>query len=548
MIAKASKKFKFVQMSKTTKHLLLAIGSGSLLAASWPINGITLLIFISLIPLLILEDSIRKDEHNKKGIRVFLFSYLTFVVWNCLTTWWLINSTVFGMLFANLCNSFFYALIFLCFSWTKTRVSSRSGYLFFITLWIAFEKLHLEWDFSWTWLTLGNVFSEKIYWIQWYEYTGVYGGSLWVLVINVWGFSILKKYGLSSNAKPLLKKLIGPLLLIALPIAGSLNLYQQVDEVEKNISVALIQPNIDPYNTKYQLTNSKFLSLWAEQTKPFLKDSLDYILSPETYFAEGFGEELKDYPKSILHQEIQEELGKIPTTQFITGIQYYNVYVQEKAPSLTANLARKGLWVEYYNSALGEHYSQKHQVYHKSKLVVGVENIPYKSFFRPLLGEFLLDMGGTVSSLAIQQHRSVFEHKKINLKTGPIICYESIYGEFVTEYVRKGAHFLAIITNHAWWGNAPGHKQLLSYARLRAIENRRSVVRSANTGISAIINSKGEITNKLPYESKGVLRGKFAPTERITFYTQYGDYIARWSGFIAVLFFLIAISGRLKKK
>ena len=231
----------------------------------------------------------------------------------------------------------------------------------------------------------------------------------------------------------------------------------------------------------------------------------------------------------------------------ISGIQSYSVYRTDNPPTLTANFVRNGVWVDFYNSALKMEFQQEPEFYHKSKLVVGVENIPYKSFFRPLLGEFLIDMGGTVSSRAIQLHRSVFEHKKINLKTGQIICYESIYGEFVTEYVRKGAHFLAIITNDAWWGNTPGHKQLLSYARLRAIENSRSIVRSANTGISAIINSKGEITNKLPYESKGVLRGKFAPTERITFYTQYGDYIARWSGFIAVLFFLIAISGRLKK-
>ena len=535
-------------MSKTRKQLLLAIGSGGLLAASWPINGITLLVFIGLIPLLILEDNIRKDEHNKKGIRVFLYSYLTFTVWNGLTTWWLINSTVFGMLFANLCNSFFYALIFLCFSWTKTRVSSRSGYLFFITLWIAFEKLHLEWDFSWTWLTLGNVFSEKIYWIQWYEYTGVYGGSLWVLVINVWGFSILKNYGFSSNVKPLLKKITGPLLLIALPIAGSLYLYQQVDEGEKNISVALVQPNIDPYNTKYQLTNSKFLSLWAEQTKPFLKDSLDYILSPETYFAEGFGEELKDYQKNFLHQEIQEELGKIPTTQFITGIQYYNVYVQEEAPSLTANLARKGLWVEYYNSALGEHYSQKPQVYHKSKLVVGVENMPLKSILKPLLGDLMLDLGGTVASRVKQSKRSVFSHPNLKEKAAPIICWESIFGEFVTGYVKEGATFLAIISNDAWWGETPGHKQLLSYTRLRAIETRRDTARSANTGISCIIDARGEILEQTNYNTKTVLKASLSSRETLTFYVRFGDIIARWAGFITVLFFLLALSGRLKEK
>ena len=107
---------------------------------------------------------------------------------------------------------------------------------------------------------------------------------------------------------------------------------------------------------------------------------------------------------------------------------------------------------------------------------------------------------------------------------------------------------MAVLTNDAWWGNSPGHKQLLSYTRLRAIENRRNVVRSANTGISAIIDSKGNIISKLPYDSKGVLKGKFAPAKQITFYTKYGDYIARWSGFIAFIFFLIALSERLKKQ
>ena len=101
----------------------------------------------------------------------------------------------------------------------------------------------------------------------------------------------------------------------------------------------------------------------------------------------------------------------------------------------------------------------------------------------------MLDFGGTVATRGIQNTRTVFEHAE-GYKTAPIVCYESIYGEYVTEYVRNGAQFLSIITNDAWWGNTQGHKQLLSYARLRAIENRRAIARSANTGISAFINAK----------------------------------------------------------
>ena len=532
-------------MSKTTIHFLLAILSALLLSAAWPINGFTFIIFGALIPLLFLENSIRLSDFKRRGLLVFGYSYLTFLLWNLLITWWLINSSLIGMLFANICNSFFYAIIFTCFSWAKTRLPNRSAYLFLIALWLAFEKLHLSWDFSWTWLNLGNVFSENIYWIQWYEYTGVFGGSLWVLVINVWLFHVFKNHNTILGYKPLARKMIAPLIFIALPITFSLYLYEKVEEGSEDIKVLLLQPNIDPYNTKYSLTNSSFIDLWKKQVQPFYSDSLDYILSPETYFAEGYGEEFREFNGSKLHEELQQELAKIPLTQYITGIQFYDLYAQEKAPSLTANLIRKGLWADYYNSALAEQSNEIFQIYHKSKLVVGVENMPFKSVLKPLLGDVLLNFGGTVASRVTQKKRAVFSHTNSKLKAAPIICWESIFGEFVTGYVNEGATFLAVISNDAWWGETPGHKQLLSYTRLRAIETRRDIARSANTGISSIINAKGEIINQTSYNTKTTLSGKLSSRRNLTFYVRFGDIIARWSVFVAGLFFLLALSRRI---
>ena len=532
-------------MSKTTIHFLLAILSALLLSAAWPINGFTFIIFGALIPLLFLENSIRLSDFKRKGLLVFGYSYLTFLLWNLLITWWLINSSLIGMLFANICNSFFYAIVFSCFSWAKTRLPNRSAYLFLIALWLAFEKLHLSWDFSWTWLNLGNVFSENIYWIQWYEYTGVFGGSLWVLVINVWLFHVFKNHNTILGYKPLARKMIAPLIFIALPITFSLYLYEKVEEGSEDIKVLLLQPNIDPYNTKYSLTNSSFIDLWKKQVQPFYSDSLDYILSPETYFAEGYGEELREFNGTKLHEELQQELAKIPLTQYITGIQFYDLYAQEKAPSLTANLIRKGLWADYYNSALAEQSNEIFQIYHKSKLVVGVENMPFKSVLKPLLGDVLLNFGGTVASRVTQKKRDVFSHTNSKLKAAPIICWESIFGEFVTGYVNEGATFLAVISNDAWWGETPGHKQLLSYTRLRAIETRRDIARSANTGISSIINAKGEIINQTSYNTKTALIGKLSSRSNLTFYVRFGDIIARWSVFVAGLFFLLALSRRI---
>jgi len=158
----------------------------------------------------------------------------------------------------------------------------------------------------------------------------------------------------------------------------------------------------------------------------------------------------------------------------------------------------------------------------------------------------MIDLGGTVSSRAIQPERTVFTHPQKGYNVGPVICYESIYGAFVTEYVRKGAHFLGVITNDAWWGNTPGHKQLLSYTRLRAIENRRGISRSANTGISTFINPLGEYDEQLAYDRQGILTGTLPKMERLTFYTRYGDFIARLAVLIAALYFLLALGGRLK--
>ena len=127
-------------------------------------------------------------------------------------------------------------------------------------------------------------------------------------------------------------------------------------------------------------------------------------------------------------------------------------------------------------------------------------------------------------------------------KVSPIICYESVYGEFVTEYVRAGATVLAIMTNDAWWGNTPGHKQHMAYARLRAIETRRPIVRSANTGISGFISPLGQVTSQLDYDRKGVLTKSVTPQTKTTLYVQYGDYIFRLVAFLAAFLFLFTFA------
>ena len=196
--------------------------SGLLLASSWPINGITPLIFVSLIPILLVEEIISNDNLGKKNLRLFFYSYIAFLTWNIATTWWIVHTTLPGAIFANFANSSFYSIIFLLYSRVKRKIDLKAGTLFLITFWISFEKFHLNWDLSWPWLNLGNVFSERINWIQWYEYTGVFGGSLWVLCSNLLLFHHIRKYSTFKDNRRFYVRIIPRVIFIFLPIFNQL--------------------------------------------------------------------------------------------------------------------------------------------------------------------------------------------------------------------------------------------------------------------------------------------------------------------------------------
>ena len=516
---------------------------------SWPTSGFTPLVFFGLIPLLLTEDFIVKDNLGKKKLRVFFYSFIAFLTWNIITTWWIINSSVLGVIFANIINTSLYSLVFFIYSLVKRKLGINPGIIFLITLWISFEKFHLNWQFSWPWLNLGNVFSERVEWIQWYEYTGVFGGSLWVLLSNCSMFLLIRQYDSYKNRNRFyLNAFYRAFLIILSPIIISyiiiLPSVENKYNVEDQFKVILTQPNIDPWDAKFVKTNTNldFFKILKDLSEEELIKEYDFLVAPETYFAEGIGENVDYFEYTKLSDSINSFLKKFPNTNFISGISLYKTYQNsEKSPTRSANKVRDNIWIDYYNSAINISSSRPFEVNHKTKLVVGTEFMPYKWILEPLIGNLMIDLGGTIVSKASQpiSELNVFEHATKDLKTVPIICYETVYGEFVSSYTKKGGDFITIISNDAWWGNTAGHKQLLSYARLRAIENRRYIVRSANSGISSIIDHKGKILSTLEYGKYGILTGTAEKVSGKTFYNNYGDFIARVSIFISISMILI---------
>ena len=508
---------------KYRNSFFLSILSGLMLGISWPTYGFYFLIFIAFTPLIHLIES----NKNENIFKLTFFSFVTFMVWNIITTHWLYYATLTGMLFAIIVNSILMSLIVLASLSIWKKLSYKLSIIFFISLWICFEKFHLNWDFSWPWLNLGNVFSENIKIIQWYEYTGVFGGTLWVIISNFVSYNLLKKLINHENFK---SDTIYVSVIILIPIIVSLIIYTNIDVEEEKIKTVIIQPNIDPYNEKFNRSNDQNLR-YLESILNDVKNRNSLVILPETYFSDGSLISSLNYSTLIEGLKVIRERYD---TEILTGIELYDVFNDSSRVKKYSNRLENNRWLDLFNASI--FISEDIDIYKKSKLVVGIEKMPYKNFLEPLLGTLLIDFGGLSYSRGYQDYRTVFK-SNTGTKVAPIICYESIYGEYVSEYVRNGANLLAIITNDGWWNNTEGHKQHLSYARLRSIETRKNIVRSANTGISAVINYRGEILKTIGYEQEGLINKNVGMNDKITFYTKYGDYIFR-----LCLFFIIIIS------
>lgn len=520
------------------KNLLYAISSGLLLAFAWPTYGFPLLLFFAFVPLLYAEFKVRNSQKKYIKWKVFGLAYLSFFLWNLITTYWLYFSTAFGGAFAVLVNSLLMALVFLLYHIVAKRTGFSAASAFLVSIWMVFEKLHLAWEFSWPWLNLGNAFSEFQNWVQWYEYTGTFGGTLWIWLANIACFKAILLYKEFKNKDVIYRGIFKIAVLILIPIGVSYLLLSQVEEKGETMEVVILQPNINPYTEKYNTTDTRIGELLLKLTEEKASENTKLILAPETVFADGTV--LPNFEQSEAAFFSRQLINKHPQTNFLSGISFYERFHDPKKVRKQSNQLGPNDWYDDYNSAFLMNAEDIPQLYHKSKLVVGVENFPYQEILKPVLGDVMIDLGGTVAMKTTQEDREVFALNN-NAATGPIICYESVYGEYVTGYIENGADFLSIITNDAWWGNSQGHKQHLSYAKLRAIETRRDVVRSANTGISAFINQKGEITKSLGYEKRGSIKADIHLNSEKTFYVEYGDYLARIAQFLALFIFLFAI-------
>lgn len=528
------------------KYIFLSLISALLLSIAWPTYGIPFFIFFAFVPLLLMEQEISKfSKINKKGWAIFGLTYLAFFFWNVVTTGWLYhaknpdgNNSLLAVAIPVIVNSLLMSLVFQLYYWYKKVRGTYFGLVFFVAIWLSFERFHLNWEFTWPWLNLGNAFSEYPQLIQWYDTIGATGGSFWILLINVFAFYTLRIWQAGRIRKDLVKNISILVAIIVLPLLISIYKYNSYQEKPVGeVTTLLLQPKLDPYTEKYSKDSLQILGELLSLAEENSKTKVDFFIAPETAFPGNGSLSENGFNKSTSIAIAKEFLGKHPQSIFLTGASTHKFLFDEADTEDYSTKIQEGVWVNSYNSALQIIPNQEVEVYHKAKLVPGVEIFPYIRYLKPILGDAMLDFGGANSSLGIDKERKVFSNTFNKAKMAPIICYESIYGEYVTDYVKNGANLLAIMTNDSWWDNTEGHKQLLSYARLRAIETRREIVRAANSGISAHINARGDILQDTFYDDRTALLVKANLLEEKSIYTKIGDLISRIA--IFVLGFLI---------
>jgi len=534
--------------------IFLSILSGALLWLSWYPYGFSFFIFFGFVPLFFLSDRLLE---KKKGILLWQgiwMSFPAFLIWNLGVTWWIWNSTPSGAVAAIVLNAFFMSSFFGMWHWMKsTNLPKITTSLAFIALWCAWEFLHLQWQLAWPWLNLGNVFAAQHKLVQWYEYTGTFGGTIWVLMVNFLIYSFIqsfksnKRIHILSNLRSLQTKITFTVIILTLivPISISLIIYKTYTVKQENgIETVIVQQNIDPWTEQFNSSNFEIAELLIQVASEKITSETELIICSESALPHNINEaqfyDTAIYPPSFLL--LDTLLQEHPQLNLVIGLSTIAVF-DTKVSSVARKYADSVFVIFYNTSCL--YNKNEIELYRKSKLVPGVEKMPYPKIFW-FLENLAIDLGGTSGSLGIDTKQRAFRAntKQGIVKVGVPICYESVFGELFSRFVLHGAQLMCVITNDAWWGNTPGYKQHFEMSRLRAIETRRPILRAANTGISAFIDPLGNAKQKTQYEERIAISQVVFPNDKITFYSRYGDYLARIMVGITAL---ILVSTILKK-
>lgn len=562
----------------------IALRAGFFLAIAFPPIDLPFMLFLGWMDLQYLLFT--KDEKVARSRRLLLFTSL--VLWNALTTYWLLMATVGGGVAAIFANSGLMTLtLFIARAIVrifeehlpKSLWASKHHWirpLIWIPLWLAFEFGHHQWDLAWPWLTLANAWASWPWAIQWVEVTGYLGASAWSLILAAWGYEAVVRpvvekgveFSAPTRASVGVRSAIFGVIILVVPVSLSLwfDMHRSVewDTLQNGPTqdVLIIQPNRDSYepfggyNSVAQLIDSTAsLTTQAvnERAQRLSPDSLSMRNKPVILWPEN------TLDGALTLQSVEALQMRSFALQWqahvLTGVgwvEYDESLSQSRHPSLLRT-APSNRTYDVYNAAWHISPTRENPIstYKKANLVPAVERFP---FAEELVRLPLANRLPWTSFLGFGKgdEPTLFEVEG-GQNIAPVICYDSVFSDWVRQYVSSGAQWIAVLTNDGWWGKTTGHVQHYDFARLRAVETRRPIVRAANSGTSGWIDPLGDRQLMSEY---GEISSHWVSIPRQTmgqtFFVKYGNLMGRfvsiWVGLCMTLGFFTHVLGTHKKR
>lgn len=479
-----------------------SLSAGLLLAAAFP----PFPPYLAILTLPGLWLLIRIAEESDSARHAMAMVYPGLLVWNIATTYWLAMATLGGGVAAILANAAVMSIPFGLYRlwWTAGRHPLRNASVF-AALWLLFEWGHHKWDLAWPWLTLGNAFSNATPVIQYVEFTGVLGVSAWIVFGT---FTLAWAYGKRDW------RLSAPVLI---PPALSLLLWAMwTDTPVGRLNTLIVQPNFDSYQRMSGFrTEADALDSLLSVIRPELDDAVDLVLMPENSLEGWVFPDPQRFPNPDLLSEASRH-----DVSIVGGGTYFKSWGSDERAPHPHRTTGSGQPYGMYNAGMAWYPDGGTQVYGKRRLVPLVERLPFAGFLSRAI-----PWDGWLDWLGFEKGRESAVMRTLPHTISALVCYDSVFPDWVRRSVKDGAAVIGIITNDGWWGDTGGHEQHFAYARLRAVETRRSVARSANNGISGVILPDGTVHIRTAYWTQTVLRASVPVYDTMTLYTRFGDWI-----------------------
>ena len=536
-VVELKKRFRF--------HAFLCILCGIMLGFSFPPSELGVLVCFGLVPLLIVLSDIDSIGTSLR------YSYLAFFPFHLITLNWTggyeHGNDPYMMLagaITMIIHPIFYFIPIGAYVFVKKYLGGRVALLALPFLWVAYEYTHSLSEWSFPWLTIGNSQSYDDARIQFITWTGVYGISFWILIINALAFLLYSKLAqrlwLPNSFRSV--AMAGLIILVYLlpSVHGWIVLANAPTKEDlsnlvggNTITVGMVQSNVDPWE-KWKVNGYQAVEFYLNITRAMVDQSKDnppdLVLWPETA--------IPVYLITARHRTALERLRAVIDSlgvPVLTGLPHAVFYDDTtKAPPSAKRIKETGERYDAFNAAAFiQPGIEEVPWYGKMKMVPLAERVPYADAF------YFLDVlrwGVGIGGWQIGPDTVIFRETKTGARFCTMICYESTYPAFVAAFVRKGAEFISIITIDSWWGRMSGAFQHHQYAIFRAVENRRWIARCAVGGMSSYIDPYGRVYDKTELFTQATLVRTIGRSNELTYYSEHGDLFSEVCLILAGLF------------